>query len=483
MVSPLSSSGVGSGSLDVGAIVTALMKIERAPLDKLDAREKAQNAKISAYGNIKSLIATLQSAAAALGSSSGNKFSTFKTTSSDTTKLSASADSTAAAGVYTINVTSLAQSQKLVAVGQASKTTAISDGTATTVTFDFGTISLPAGPPAGTLSNGIYSNALFTSGGAGTHSVVIDGTNNTLEGIRDAINAGNFGVTASIVNDGSGTPYRLALSSNNSGVSNSIKITTSGGDGTINSLLGYDPAATQNLKQTAVAQNAVFDVNGVSISKSSNSVTDAIDGVSLTLSSQTTSAVTVNVARDPAAVVDAATAFVKAYNDLSTALKNGTKFKSGSALEGDLTLRLLQTQLRDVTAGSVAGGTLSNLYQAGITFTSDGKMQLDGATLTTALATNYNDVAHLFNSAGGYATQFEALATAAVNTGGSIPTRITAVQNEITRIGDERNSLESRMKTIEARYRKQFSNLNVLLGRMNETSNYLTQWTQSRNQG
>lgn len=477
MASPLASTG--TGALDVSAIVTALMKIERAPVDKLDAREKTQTAKISAYGTIKSLISTLQTAAAALGSSSGNKFSSFKTTVSDTTKLSASADSTAAAGVYTVDNVTLAQSQKLVAVGQTSKTAAIGDGTATTLTFDFGTIS------GGTLTSGIYTGATFTSGGAGTHNVVIDGTNNTLEGIRDAINTGNFGVTASIVNDGSGTPYRLAISSNSSGLSNSIKITASGGDGTIDALLGYDPGVNggQHLTQTVAAQNAVFDVNGITITKTSNSVTDAIPGVALTLSAETTSPVTVTVARDPAAVVDAATAFVKAYNDLNSALKNGTKYKSGSSLEGDSTLRSLQLQLREIANSTVTGGTTSHLFDAGITFTRDGVMQLDSSQLTSALTTNYSDIANLFNSTTGFATQYESLANTASNFGGTLDTRITAFQDEITRIGTERISLEARLKSIESRYRTQFSTLNVLLGSLNQTSNYLTQQQQSLNRG
>lgn len=469
MASPLSSSGVGTVGLDVSAVVTALMKIERAPVTKLDAREKTQNAKISAYGTMKSLIATLQSASAALGSFSGNKFSAFKTTSSDNTKLTASASSSASAANYSINVTSLAQSQNVVAVGQVSKTAAISDGTATTVTFDFGTIS------GGTLTNGKYTGALFTSGGAGTQNVVIDGTNNTLEGIRDAINTANYGVTASIVNDGSGTPYRLVVAANDTGVSKSIKITTSGGDGTINTLLGYDPAGTQNLTQTAAAQNAVFDVNGVSISKISNSVTDAIEGVSLTLSNVTTSPVNLSIARDPEAVSDAVTAFVKAYNDLNTALKNGTRFKAGSAVEGDITLRLMQTQLRNIAIVPVAGGTLSRLDEVGITFAADGKMMLDSSVFNAALTTDYSDVAHLFNSAGGFATQYESLASTAATVGGTIDARITIVQNEITRIGNERDTLESRLKIIESRYRKQFSNLNVLLTSMNQTSSFLTQ--------
>jgi flagellar hook-associated protein 2 len=470
VASPIVSTG--SGALDVTAIVDALMKIERRPLDKLDAREKTQNSKISAYGTIKSLFASLQTAAAALGSSSSSKFSAFKVTSSDTTEITATADSTASAATYTVNVTNLAKAQNLVASGQASKTAAISDGTATTITVDFGTIS-------GTLTNGIYDpGATFTSNGSGTHDIVIDGTNNTLEGIRDAINAADIGVTASIVNDGSGTPYRLVLSSDNSGAANSIKITTSGGDGTIASLLGYDPEGTQNLTQTVEAKNAVFDVNGISISKASNSVTDAIDGVTLNLLKEPVSSASLTVARDTAAVTEAVAAFVKAYNDLYTGMKGASAFKSGSSLEGDSTLRSLQMQLRELANGTVTGGTMSKLYEVGITFTSDGKMQLNSATLSSALASDFDDVVNLFSAADGFATLFEDFASDSSIVGGTIDSRISTILDDIARIGSERLSLESRLKSIEQRYRMEFSNLNVLLGSMNQTSNYLAQQAQ-----
>lgn len=462
----------GTGVLDVNAIVTALMGVERRPITKLDSKETSENAKISAYGLIKSQVASFQSAVAALGSTSTSKFSAFKTTSSDSTVFSATAGSTAVAGTYALNVTSLAQSQKLVAVGQTSKTTAISDGVATTVTFDFGTIS------GGTLSGGTYTGATFTTNGSGTQNVTIDGTNNTLEGIRNAINTANIGVTASIVNDGSGTPYRLALSSDSSGISNSIKITTSGGDGTINTLLAHDPGglpAAQKLNQTVAAGNAVFDVNGIAISKTSNTITDAIDGVSLTLSKVTASAVTLTVARDTTAVTDAATGFVKAFNDLYSAVKNASAYKSKSALEGDSTMRALQSQLRSIASDVASGGTLTHLYQAGITFKSDGALQFDSAKLSSALATDFADVANLFNGTTGFATKFDALATTTLSAGGTIPARISRIEEGIRKISLERETLEGRMKIIERNYRFQFSQLNMLLSSMNQTSAYLSQ--------
>lgn len=470
MASPISSAG--SSGIDVNAVVKALMDVERIPITKLNAKESADKAKISAYGAIKSYAASFQSAVKALLSGvSSSAFSAFKATSSDTATLSASASSTAAAGTYAVNVTSLAQSQKLVAVGQTSKTTAISDGTATTITFDFGTIS------GGTLTAGAYTGATFTSNGAGTHDVVIDGTNNTLEGIRNAINAGKFGVTASIVNDGSGTPYRLALSSDKSGVSNSIKITTSGGDGTINTLVGYDPGAApaaQYLNQTAAATNALFTVNGVSISKTSNTVTDAIEGVSLTLSKAASSA-NLTIVRDSTAVIDAVKNFVKAYNDLYSSAKTNSAYKTNQVLEGDATLRGIQSGLRSIAAGAVTGGTLANLYEIGVTFTAAGAMQFDSTKLDSALSNDIDDVTNLFNATDGYATKFDAFASATIGLGGTIPSRLSNIEDKIKRIGVDRDALEIRMKNIEQNYRIQFSNLNMLLSSMSQTSSYLTQ--------
>lgn len=465
-------SATASGGLDVNAIVTGLMSIERQPINKLNTQQSGLQAKISALGMIKSNMASFQTAVQSLGSSSTSSLLAFQATSSDATTLSATTSSTAAAGSYTLNVTSLAQSQKLVAAGQTSATTPIGNGTATTVNFDFGTIS------GGTLTGGIYSGATFTGNGSATKSITIDSSNNTLQGISDAINAANLGVTASIVNDGSGTPYRLAISSSSTGASNSLKISTTGGDGTINTLLANDPAglpAAQHLSQTIAAQNAVFDVNGIPMSKSSNTVTDAIQGVTLNLSKITTTAATLTVARDTTAVSSAVSGLVTAYNNLYSSMKNASTYKSGSSLEGDSTLRTLQTQMRTIAGSVVTGGTLSNIGEVGISFKADGTMQLDSTKLASAMNTNFNDVANLFNSTTGFATQFNTFATSALAPDGAFANRTNAVNDSIKNITDRISTLETRMVGIEKRLRTQYSNLNVLLSSMGTTSSYLTQ--------
>ena len=456
-------------AFDVTTLVSQLMAVERRPIDTLNTKISDAQAKISSLGTLSSLVSGFQTAAQTLNSN----LQKLAASPSDPNALSATANSTGVPGTYSVNVTQLAQSQNLVAAGQISSTTAIGDGTATTVTFDFGAIT------GGSLTNGVYSGATFTSNGNGTTSIAIDGTNNTLAGIRDAINAADMGVTATLVNDGSGTPYRLALSSTSSGASNSIKITTSGGDGSINSLLGYDPAGTQNLNQTLAAQNASLTVNGIAITSASNSVGEAIQGVTLTLKNTTTTPANLTVARDTAAINTAASAFVDAYNALASQLKSrsayGTDAAAGGVLAGDSALRMMQSQLRDIFLTPATGGTLSTLGQAGIAFQRDGVLQLDSSKLESAIATDFSDVTNLFSSSTGFATRLQDWAQSALTAGGLIDLRTQSFNTYVKDRNEEVDRLEIRMAALEKKFTIEYTNLNLLLSRMNSTSTFLTQ--------
>jgi len=386
-------------SIDVNSIVSQLMTVEQQPITKLNVKEASFQAKLSAFGTIKSALATFQTALQGL--SNASKFQTVNATPSDATVFSATAASTAIAGSYSLDITSLAQAQKLVASGQTSSTAAIGAGAATTVTFDFGSIS------GGTFSavTGVYTGAAFTSNGNATKSITIDSTNNSLQGIRDAINAGKMGVTATIINDGSGTPYRLALSSDNSGANNSLKISVTG-DTAVSNLLANDPAGIQNLAETVTAQNANFKVNGVTVSKSSNTIFDVIPGVTLTLNKTTTSATSLTVVRDTAAISNSISGFVKAYNDLSSTLTTVSVYnpatRTGALLQGDSTVRSLQSQLRAALTTTITGtsGALTTLSQVGVSFQKDGSLALDSTKLNNAISNNFNDIAGLFAAVG-----------------------------------------------------------------------------------
>lgn len=438
----ISSATGGMMSLDVDAIVKGLMSIERQPIDRLNAKETSYKAKITALGNIKSKMAALQTAVKSLGSSSSSSLSIFKATPSDATIFSASAGSTAVTGTYSLEVAFLARSQKMVAAGQASSTANLAgDPSTTTVTF--------------------------TVGGVGKN-ISIDGASSSLQDIRDAINAADMGVTATIVNDGSGTPYRLALSADATGTSNSFTITTDAGDAAIDTLFS-------TMAETVSAQDAVFDVNGITITSASNTITDAIDGVTLTLSKETTAPVTLTVNRDTTAASKAVSDFVAAYNDLYGAMKNAYARNSGSALEADPTLRSLQAQMQNILATAAGGGSLSNLFQVGVTSKSDGTLQLDSTKLNSAMSANFDDVASLFNSATGFATRFDNWAKSALAFDGTFASQTTSLNNSIKSLTAQRDSLETRMESVEAQYRRQFSTLNMTLAGMNQTSTYLTQ--------
>ena len=458
-----------STALDVPTLVSQLMTVERRPIDTLNTQITSYQTKISSFGTLSGLVASFQTASSTLGTS----MQKLAATPSDPGVFSATAGSTAVPGTYTVNVSQLAQSQNLIAAGQTSSTAAIGSGTATTVTFDFGTIS------GGTLTNGVYSGSAFTSNGSGTKSITIDSTNNTLEGIRDAINSAAMGVTATIVNDGSGTPYRLVVTSTSSGVSNSLKITTSGGDATIDSLLAYDPAGTQNLTQTQVAQNANLTVNGIAVTSGSNTVSGAIQGVTLTLKNTTATPSSLTVARDTTAINAAASGFVDAYNALASQIKSrsayGTGTTSGGSLAGDGTLRAMQDQLRGIFNTPASGGTLTSLAQVGIAFQKDGSLLLDSSQLDNALSANFSDVSNLFSSSTGFATRLEAWGKSTLAPGGLIDTRTQSLNSYIKDRNDEIDRLENRMTALQKKYTTEYTNLNLLLSSMNSTSTYLTQ--------
>lgn len=456
-------------ALDVPTLVSQLMAVERRPIDKLNAKISSYETKISSYGTLSSLVSTFQTAAT--GMTSG--LQKLAATPSDANVLSATTSSTAVPGTYAVNVSQLAQSQNLIATGQTSSTAAIGSGTATTVTFDLGAIS------GGTLTNGVYSGATFTSNGSATVSITINSSNNTLVGIRDAINAAALGVTATIVNDGSGTPYRLALTSTSSGVSNSIKITTSGGDAAISSLLGYDPAGTQNLTQTLAAQNANLTVNGIAITSKSNTISGAIQGVTLTLKKTTATPASLTVARDTTAINTAASGFVDAYNALSSQIKSRSAYGTGTtgagSLAGDGTLRLMQEQLRGIFNTPASGGTLTSLGQVGISFQKDGSLLLDSSKLNSAISANFSDVSNLFSSSTGYATRLEAWAKSTLVAGGLIDTRTQNLHKYVKGQNEAVGRLENRMTALQKKYTLEYTNLNLLLSRMNSTSTFLTQ--------
>ncbi|HJV73627.1 MAG TPA: flagellar filament capping protein FliD [Noviherbaspirillum sp.] len=280
-------------------------------------------------------------------------------------------------------------------------TSAVSLSSANTITIG-GSNPASAGFTAGTA--GTYTGANFAlDPDQASGSVTIDNTNNSLQGIRDAINKANIGVTASIVSDGTAAPNHLVIKSNKTGATSSMKIGVSG-DAALANLLAYDPAGTQNLTQSIAAQSATLSVNGIAVNSATNTVTGAIEGVTLNLSKVGSS--NLNIAQNTAAVTSAVNAFVKAYNDLNSTIKKTTGYdeatKQAGILLGDSSVRNMQAQLRKMMASPItdAAGSLTTMSQVGISIDKNGSMSVDSGKLSTAMSKNLNDVAALFSSIG-----------------------------------------------------------------------------------
>ncbi|MDP4027434.1 MAG: flagellar filament capping protein FliD [Gallionella sp.] len=474
------SSVTSSGNLDVNSIVRQLVAVERQPIDKLNLKEASYQAQLTSYGTIKGALSSFETAVSDLNSIA--KFQTLKATSSDDKVISATVSSIASPGSYTLEVTDIAQAQSLVAQGLPSTTAAIGSGAETTLTFDFGTIS------NGTLTNGFYIDADFTGNGSNSHSITINSSNNTLSDIRDAINEANMGVTATIINDGDATnPYRLVLASDSLGASNSMKISVSSADGdlSLSNLLAYDPGVDggQNLAETVTASNANFRVNGLLISKESNSVSDVIHGVTLNLLKETEidTPVKLTVARDTSSISTSVASLVKAYNDLAGILKTETSYdvtsQKGATLQGDSTIRSVQSQLRNLLGSAVSGtsGALNTISDVGVSFQKDGTLKLDQTKLDTAMKDNFNDIALLFSSDNGLLTKLNTFTTSALASNGILANRTDGIGRTIADIKQRAAEMETRLLSVEKRYRAQFTSLDSLLNSMNNTSVYLTQ--------
>ena len=391
----ISTPGIGSG-LDVNSIVSKLLQVDSQPLTLLARQEAADQAKLSAIGSISGALSTFQTATRGL--SDLTKYQATKVAIGDATIASASSSTGAVPGTYALEVSQLAQAQKLAAAGQASTATAIGSGT---LSFDFGTIS------GGTFANGSYSGASFSSNGSGVKTVTINPTNNSLAGIRDAINSAKIGVTATIVNDGSASPNRLVLTQGSTGASNSLKISVSG-DAALSNLLSQDPAGAQFLSETSTAQNALLKVDGVSISKTANSVSDVIQGVTLNLTGKSAPGISTNVSvnSDSSGIVSALTQFVTAYNQTNKTLRDVSSFnpatKQAGILNGDSSIRSIQAQIRNVLNAPVSGSAsvYNVLSQVGVTLQKDGSLTLDNAKLQAAVTSNPNSISSLFAAVG-----------------------------------------------------------------------------------
>ena len=394
---PVTATGIGSG-LDVEGLVSQLVLADVQPAEnRLNSSEAKYQAELTAYGSLKSALATFQSSVASSAASAQYVGKTALTSLFNT--VTATAAQSAPEGSYALEVQSLAEAQSLASSGYAATTSTVGTGT---LTINLGTVTYDANTEVVT---GFASKADVTP-----VTITIDSSNNTLNGVRDAINASDANVVASIVNDGSG--YRLVLQGQDTGAENAITITvndTGDGDSTDAaglSNLAFD-ATTSNVTQTNAAANSALTINGLAVTSTSNAVSTAVEGVTFTLKKTTIEPVTITVAKNVAAAKAGVEDLVNGFNALNAEISSLTTYNAststGSTLTGDATVRNLAQTIRSSLNAAVAdsSGAYSTLAELGITTNViDGSLSIDSAKLDAILANDPTDVAKVLASFG-----------------------------------------------------------------------------------
>ena len=458
----ITSLGVGS-SLDLAGLLSQLQAAELAPTTVLANQINSAQTKISAYATLQSAIQAVQSAAATLG-----KASTFDSVKSSVTgsDITATAATGAIAGSYKVVVTALAQADQL------QSSTAIPTATAGSQSFGSG------GSITITLANG-SSNTIDLTGNSDT----------SLQGVINAINNdSSAGVNATAVNNGSGGEY-LMLTGSQTGSTNAISSISVSGNSTLASALTYTAGASSGntLTLSQSAQNAAATINGIAVTSSSNTIASAINDVTLTLNSVTASggSNTLNLTADASVPENAVQAFVTAYNTLQSTIGSLTAFNTAnstsSPLTGDNTTHSAQTAIAAALRVYIGTGTLQSLADLGITTDAQtGKLNLDTTKLDTAITTDPTDVSAMFTGTSGLAAQMQSatntiLGNSASGVTGTLSYATSGLQQTITALQNQYNTLLSTVTGDMNRYRTEFTNLDTLLSTMNSTSTYLTQ--------
>lgn len=437
----ISGAGMLSG-LPVDDLVSSLMRVEQQPLANLQSKQTSFNAKLSAFGTLKSAVSAFQTA---VKNVSGDALAALTATSSksDTIGVSIAKGSGATAGSYAIEVSKLAQSDKLVSAGVAAGTSFTAAG---------GTMSI-------------------TIGGKTTAITPTDGTLASLSG---AINKANAGVTATILNDG--TNDRLVITGNDTGTANSVSIAATG------ELARFATGTGSTMTKSQTAQNAEMTIDGVAVSKPSNTVTDAIKGVTLNLAQTNVgSPVKISLAKDTTEITKNITAFVDAYNTLATAVNKQTAYnastKTAAVLNGDASARSILTNIRAELGKAVGdAGSLKTLSDIGIAFQRDGTLKLEKPDkLKTALENNFTGVSSLFGGTDGVATRLTKVTEEMLGSKGVFKTRTDGLNATIDSLGKSRDRMEVQLAQTEKRYRAQFTSLDTMMVNMQSMNSYLSQ--------
>jgi len=464
MAAITSSTGLGSG-IDINSLVSQLVKAEGQPaFNAIQRQEDKVNTRLSGLGTLKSALSTFQTAVSKL--KDGNLFKTHTVTSSNESILKVTAGAGSVAGTHTVEVTQLAKAKNSIATTEYANSSSVVTATGGALNFT------------------------YAAGSTKTAFSVSIGANASLADVASAINgaSGNNGVKASIVNvDSTVTPgttvSRLVLTSTDTGGANSFNLAVTGGDAGLNAL---DTATPANYT-TVAAADAKINIDGLAATRSSNSISDVLPGVTFNLQTAAVgTTVNINISLDNTAISKTVSDFVTAYNNLHTATValgkyGGSTDGSGSgngALLGDATLRYVTTQVRQdsVNVVSSATGNYNSLAMIGVTIDRNGVMALDSAKLNVALTGNLQSVSDVFSSTNGVATRLDTRLTGLLQSGGPLDTQQTSLNKQLTSLERRRADVQTRLDSLQKSLQKQFIAMDTLVGQFKSTGDYLTNW-------
>lgn len=428
----ITSAGVGSG-LDVEGIVSKLLQIESRQLNSLESKKSNYQAQLSAYGKLNSAVSSFQTAMGNLDSLSD--FKLFSGVSANEDVFTATTSSLASTGTYNVQVDRLAQAHKI-----SSKVFADTD----TTTVGGADLTMTIGTES------------FTITGAGSL---------TLEGLRDAVNnaTDNIGITASIVSEDATNNY-LVLTSDNTGQDNAISLSGTAADA--GNLGPVDINVVAQLDAQLVIDNTF------TITRSTNTISDAISGVTLNLKDTSVGNVNLKVERNTEGVTAKVQEFIDKYNELKDTLNT----LRANELSGDSILLTIENNLKNVfnTPPSGLNSSYSYLVEVGVAFDKTGKLTLDAEDLSTAVSNDFDGLAELFsNNDQGYAFRLEAAAGSILENNGLIDAREDGINASIDSTESRIDREGYRLQLVEQRLRRQFTALDSLVGTLTNTGNFL----------
>jgi len=334
--------------------------------------------------------------------------------------------------------------------------------------------------------NGGAAFAVKISLGSTTSSVQIPSGQTTPQGIVDAVNAAGLGVTAQLVDTGNPTkPWKLAFTPDETSGANALSVTTTTTGG-INTAITDSSGTTLELSATPInaAQDALVAINGLAVKSKTNTLTDAIPGVTLNLAAPTGSATTLSISQDTTTLKTNVAGLATAFNTLKLKLDNLSNSSSTAEFGGTLAKNSLITTIRQqmisitTSTSSTPGTSVKALRDLGITLQRDGKLAIDNIKLDSVLSSKFNDIVTMFSNnektASTITTGDHGLAGDAINkittlisTGGPILSQSNNAATRISKYKDDLVKLEDRMSQLLNRYTKQFTAMDSLVGSMN----------------